>query len=485
MLSDIRNDVFVEALIKRWRPYNDFVRFSGDCVYSRKLNRVASVDTPVDGSNMKIELVNSDEFEIIKEKAISICVGKKGIGTQEVTVQILGDSFVNGAFFRDALLSKNYIPGIKLVGLRNIKNEEGQYDEGRGGWTVKKYFEIPKGEMTSYHGYMQPVGEYRYWGSCEFWKNCYKVINGELTDTEIVYNCGRYDQCITKFDKETGYLAAPKKNDLMYDNARGSYMVYTEKKWKNVEVDERKWAFNYRKYLDMWNLDAPKFFAQMLGLNDYRDSLTADYREWNKKIAEMKESYYKAVPDGKFIILIPCTTCGSLNNIRGDFTLRQNAAMWQLRKNIIDTFDGRESEGYYVVDIGITIDNEKGYNRNPRAETMSLKQKDFVLAAKSMGASHTEIIFKHIIPNMSASIIVAGSLGVAGAILTESSLSFLGLGVQLPQSSWGSMLQLAQKYILDRPSMAVFPGLLILFTVLSFNIIGDVLRNALEPKMIK
>ena len=306
---------------------------------------------------MKIELVNSDEFEIIKEKAISICVGKKGIGTQEVTVQILGDSFVNGAFFRDALLSKNYIPGIKLVGLRNIKNEEGQYDEGRGGWTVKKYFEIPKGEMTSYHGYMQPVGEYRYWGSCEFWKNCYKVINGELTDTEIVYNCG-------KFDKETGYLAAPKKNDLMYDNARGSYMVYTEKKWKNVEVDERKWAFNYRKYLDMWNLDAPKFFAQMLGLNDYRDSLTADYREWNKKIAEMKESYYKAVPDGKFIILIPCTTCGSLNNIRGDFTLRQNAAMWQLRKNIIDTFDGRESEGYYVVDIGITIDNEKGYNRN-------------------------------------------------------------------------------------------------------------------------
>ena len=131
MLSDIRNDVFVEALIKRWRPYNDFVRFSGDCVYSRKLNRVASVDTPVDGSNMKIELVNSDEFEIIKEKAISICVGKKGIGTQEVTVQILGDSFVNGAFFRDALLSKNYIPGIKLVGLRNIKNEEGQYDEGR------------------------------------------------------------------------------------------------------------------------------------------------------------------------------------------------------------------------------------------------------------------------------------------------------------------------------------------------------------------
>ena len=100
MLSDIRNDVFVEALIKRWRPYNDFVRFSGDCVYSRKLNRVASVDTPVDGSNMKIELVNSDEFEIIKEKAISICVGKKRNRNSGSYCSDTGDSFVNGAFFQ-------------------------------------------------------------------------------------------------------------------------------------------------------------------------------------------------------------------------------------------------------------------------------------------------------------------------------------------------------------------------------------------------
>ena len=310
MLSDIRNDVFVEALIKRWRPYNDFVRFSGDCVYSRKLNRVASVDTPVDGSNMKIELVNSDEFEIIKEKAISICVGKKGIGTQEVTVQILGDSFVNGAFFMDALLSKNYIPGIKLVGLRNIKNEEGQYDEGRGGWTVKKYFEIPKGEMTSYHGYMQPVGEYRYWGSCEFWKNCYKVINGELTDTEIVYNCGRYDQCITKFDKETGYLAAPKKNDLMYDNARGSYMVYTEKKWKNVEVDDSQFSRieaiilsmtpQERANPDLINPSRKKRIAQGAGVDLSEVNKLAKMLEQMKKMMKQMPGMMKGAKKGRF-----------------------------------------------------------------------------------------------------------------------------------------------------------------------------------------
>ena len=121
--------------------------------------------------------------------------------------------------------------------------------------------------------------------------------------------------------------------------------------------------------------------------------------------------------------------------------------------------------------------------RITRAETMSLKQKDFVLAAKSMGASHTEIIFKHIIPNMSASIIVAGSLGVAGAILTESSLSFLGLGVQQPMSSWGSLLQSSQQYLQKAPYMAILPGILIILTVYSFNKLGDVLRVFVEPKI--
>ena len=121
--------------------------------------------------------------------------------------------------------------------------------------------------------------------------------------------------------------------------------------------------------------------------------------------------------------------------------------------------------------------------RITRAETMSLKQKDFVLAAKSMGASHTEIVFKHIIPNMSASIIVAGSLGVAGAILTESSLSFLGLGVQQPMSSWGSLLQSSQQYLQKAPYMAILPGILIILTVYSFNKLGDVLRVFVEPKI--
>lgn len=123
--------------------------------------------------------------------------------------------------------------------------------------------------------------------------------------------------------------------------------------------------------------------------------------------------------------------------------------------------------------------------RITRAETLTLKERDFVLAAKHLGASHGAIIFKHIIPNMSSSIIVAGSLAVARAILTESALSFVGLGVQLPKASWGTMLQSAQMYMTDVPTLAIFPGVFIVLTVFSFNILGDALRNAMEPKMIK
>ena len=125
------------------------------------------------------------------------------------------------------------------------------------------------------------------------------------------------------------------------------------------------------------------------------------------------------------------------------------------------------------------------YTRLIRGQAISVKERKFVQAAETIGTSRSKIIFRHIIPNMSSSIIVAASLSIARAILTESSLSFLGFGVRLPNASWGSMLQNAQSEILYNPLLAVFPGLLILITVLSFNVLGDVLRSALEPRIIK
>lgn len=123
--------------------------------------------------------------------------------------------------------------------------------------------------------------------------------------------------------------------------------------------------------------------------------------------------------------------------------------------------------------------------RITRAETMSLKERDFVVATQNLGASNFRVIIKHIIPNILGPVIVAASLSVANAILMESSLSFLGLGVQIPRASWGSMLQGAQAHILDYPLLAVYPGVMILITVLSFNLLGDILRNELEPKIVE
>lgn len=120
-----------------------------------------------------------------------------------------------------------------------------------------------------------------------------------------------------------------------------------------------------------------------------------------------------------------------------------------------------------------------------RAQTLSLKERDFVVAAKALGVSRGRIIWRHIIPNLMPQVIVAASLSIANAILDESALSFLGYGVQLPMASWGSMLQSAQQYILHNPILAVVPGTMILVTVLCFNVMGDMLQQILDPKLVK
>lgn len=118
-----------------------------------------------------------------------------------------------------------------------------------------------------------------------------------------------------------------------------------------------------------------------------------------------------------------------------------------------------------------------------RSQTLSVKESLFVKAACSYGASSLHIIRRHIIPNSMSPMIVMATLGVASAILMESTLSFLGLGVQEPASSWGNMLMRAQEYISTAPWMSIFPGILIMLIVLAFNFLGEGIRDALDPKL--
>lgn len=118
-----------------------------------------------------------------------------------------------------------------------------------------------------------------------------------------------------------------------------------------------------------------------------------------------------------------------------------------------------------------------------RAEFLTLKERDFVYAAKALGASNLRIIFSHILPNALSPVFVAATFGIAGAILIESGLSFLGLGVQPPNPSWGSIITSGKDNIEVAWWLSLFPGLAILITVLSFNLVGEGLRDSLDPRL--
>ena len=122
-------------------------------------------------------------------------------------------------------------------------------------------------------------------------------------------------------------------------------------------------------------------------------------------------------------------------------------------------------------------------SRLVRASFLSLKQREFVEAARCIGARDRRIIFRHLLPNSVAPIIVAGTLGVGAAIIAESTLSFLGLGIQPPTSSWGNMLNHATTDMGKAPWIAIFPGMFIFLAVVSINFIGDGLRDALDPRL--
>ncbi|SDN24177.1 peptide/nickel transport system permease protein [Paenibacillus sp. yr247] len=139
--------------------------------------------------------------------------------------------------------------------------------------------------------------------------------------------------------------------------------------------------------------------------------------------------------------------------------------------------------GMSNVMIAIGIFSVPTFSRISRSAVISVKNKEFIEAAKAMGGTHTFIIFKHVIPNSIAPIIVLSSLRIATAILTASGLSFLGMGAQPPTPEWGAMLSTGREYLRTAPHVSTIPGLAIMFMVLAFNMLGDGLRDALDPKM--
>ncbi|AAR34809.1 ABC transporter permease [Geobacter sulfurreducens] len=136
---------------------------------------------------------------------------------------------------------------------------------------------------------------------------------------------------------------------------------------------------------------------------------------------------------------------------------------------------------YIMAIIGLT--GWMGVARLVRAEVLSLRERDFVLAARALGASDVRILLRHVLPNAVSPVLVSATLGVAGAILTESALSFLGIGVQPPTPSWGNILTSGKDYIEFAWWLSLFPGGAILVTVLAYNLLGEGIRDALDPRV--
>lgn len=139
--------------------------------------------------------------------------------------------------------------------------------------------------------------------------------------------------------------------------------------------------------------------------------------------------------------------------------------------------------GIGKVVLALVITGWAAYARMARAQVLKVKEMDYVTAARSLGASDARILLRHLLPNIVQPVLVQATIGMAGAILAESTLSFLGLGVLAPAPSWGAMLNDARGHLFDAPHLVVFPALAVMTAVLAFNLLGDALRDWLDPRM--
>jgi len=210
---------------------------------------------------------------------------------------------------------------------------------------------------------------------------------------------------------------------------------------------------------------------------------------WDRLVVGAKTSFFVAF-GVMFISLLIGTTIGSVSAYVGGW-------VDQLIVRIIDIFlavpgillaialAGIMGPGIENVVIALSVVGWVGYARLARAQVLTVKHRDHVTAAISLGTPPTRIISRHLIPLISAPLIVEATFGIAGAVIAEASLSFLGLGVQPPAASWGSMIRDGTSYMLVAPHMVIVPGIAMMLIVLAINLLGDRLRDALDVRSKK
>ena len=200
-------------------------------------------------------------------------------------------------------------------------------------------------------------------------------------------------------------------------------------------------------------------FAMMIGV--IMGAMAGYFRGWADTVISRIIEVTMAFPALLFIIALASTVGGRLDSI---------------------TFGGIFAEGVFTLVLVFTVFGWFYPARIIRAQVLSLREKEFIEAARMIGASDARIIRSHLLPHLVAPIIVYSTLVVAGYVLAEAGLSFLNLGIKLPQASWGNLLAAAPEFYTSQPWLMLWPGLAVLLTTLSFNLLGDGLRDAFDPR---
>jgi peptide/nickel transport system permease protein len=243
------------------------------------------------------------------------------------------------------------------------------------------------------------------------------------------------------------------------------------------------WIAPYRfEEIDLMNRFAPPFAAgHLLGTDDLgHDVLTRLLYAGRVSLLVGFSAAFSAVALGTLVGVV----AGFYGRIVDNLLMRLTDIVLTLPVFGVLLLLGRYfGGGLMAIIIIIGVFGWTVTSRLVRGEILKLKSLDYSDAARAMGASETRIIFRHLLPNAMAPIIVAATLDVGGAILTEAALSYFGVGIQPPTPSWGNMLQNAQSYLWTSPWLAFWPGMMIFLTVLCFNFFGDGLRDALDPRL--
>lgn len=377
-MNGVQRNFWHQAILKRWNPYDYYLQFDGNANYQRRTPLVATVkEGNSDGKTVTMKLIDNRRMEIIQSLTSTLKVSTPSAendGLPKIKVSFIGSSTTQSAYFKEAFT--RYVSNFELIGIRHKPNEPTIKHEGRGGTTLAIHFGQGKGvsEDPLYHfmPFWQPNDvsaneTYRYWGATGFWILAHTHPDNESQNVNEngAYNNGCYNpEVLAKFDSTTGFLVNPTQGDIMYNNNTSGYTVYDGTQWVSTTRETYDWSFQYKKYLEMWDLETPDVVSVCLGTNEFKNvavkDMPSEITKWNALMETLITDIHTNVDSNIKIVI--CNQ-GHFSNYGKDGipTAIWNYKMWLHLKDLVKVFDNRTAQNIYVLAQGSEISAEYGF----------------------------------------------------------------------------------------------------------------------------